>query len=96
VLGFDDDLTLMRAAGIGAEVPDSGCCGLAGNFGFETGHYDLSQAIGERVILPAMRAAGADTAVVADGCRTQIEQATRRRPLHLAELLAEGLGEDAA
>jgi FAD/FMN-containing dehydrogenase/Fe-S oxidoreductase len=93
VLGFDADRTLMADAGIRADVPDSGCCGLAGNFGFERGHYDVSQAVGERVLLPAVRAADANTAVVADGfsCRTQIAHGTGRRAMHLAELLAAAL-----
>jgi FAD/FMN-containing dehydrogenase/Fe-S oxidoreductase len=93
VLGFDADRALMADAGIRADIPDSGCCGLAGNFGFERGHYDVSQAVGERVLLPAVRAADANTAVVADGfsCRTQIAQGTQRRAVHLAELLAAGL-----
>ncbi len=93
VLGFDADRALMAKAGIRAEIPDSGCCGLAGNFGFERGHYEVSRAVGERVLLPAVRAAAATTAVVADGfsCRTQIAHGTQRRAVHLAELLAEGL-----
>jgi Fe-S oxidoreductase len=93
VMGFDADRALMEAAGVRVQVPDSGCCGLAGNFGFENGHYELSRAVGERVILPAVRAAPPTTAVVADGfsCRTQIEQGTTRRATHLAELLASGL-----
>jgi FAD/FMN-containing dehydrogenase/Fe-S oxidoreductase len=93
VLGFDADTALMAAAGIRAEVPDSGCCGLAGNFGFEKDHYAVSKAVGERVLLPAVREAAEATAVVADGfsCRTQIEQGTPRRAVHLAELLASGL-----
>ena len=73
---------------------DSGCCGLAGNFGFETGHYDLSLACTERVLLPAVRDAAPRTLVLADGfsCRTQIEQGgTGRIPVHLAEVLAAGL-----
>jgi Fe-S oxidoreductase len=72
VMGFEADSALMRAAGIDAVVPDSGCCGLAGNFGFEKGHYEVSQAAGERVLLPAVRAADPTTAIVADGfsCRT--------------------------
>jgi Fe-S oxidoreductase len=93
VLGFDADRALMAAAGIRAEVPDSGCCGLAGNFGFEKDHYAVSKAVGERVLLPAVREAAEATAVVADGfsCRTQIGQGTSRRAVHLAELLAGGL-----
>lgn len=93
VLGFDADRALMAKAGIHAEIPDSGCCGLAGNFGFERGHYEVSQAVGERVLLPAVRAAAPTTAVVADGfsCRTQIAHGTPRRAVHLAELLAKAL-----
>ncbi|MFC4560923.1 FAD-binding and (Fe-S)-binding domain-containing protein [Nocardiopsis mangrovi] len=94
VIGFDADRDLMRRAGIDADVLDSGCCGLAGNFGFEAEHYDVSRAVGERVLLPAVRAAGPDTLVLSDGfsCRTQITQETGRPALHLAEVLARGLG----
>jgi FAD/FMN-containing dehydrogenase/Fe-S oxidoreductase len=93
VLGFDADRALMARAGIRADIPDSGCCGLAGNFGFERGHYEVSRAVGERVLLPAVRAAAPGTAVVADGfsCRTQIAHGTQRRAVHLAELIADGL-----
>jgi FAD/FMN-containing dehydrogenase/Fe-S oxidoreductase len=93
VLGFAADREVMAAAGIEAEVPDSGCCGLAGNFGFEDGHAELSRQVGERVLLPAVREAPESTAVLADGfsCRTQIEQGTPRRARHLAELLADAL-----
>jgi Fe-S oxidoreductase len=96
VLGFDADRSLMTAAGIAATVPDSGCCGLAGNFGFERGHYEVSAAVGERVLLPAVRAASPDTAIVADGfsCRTQIAHGTSRQPVHLAQVLAAALRED--
>lgn len=92
-MGFEPDSALMRAAGIEAAVPDSGCCGLAGNFGFEKGHYEVSQAAGERVLLPAVRAADPTTAIVADGlsCRTQIGQGTERSALHLAQVLAAAL-----
>jgi Fe-S oxidoreductase len=95
VLGFDADRALMAKAGINAVVPDSGCCGLAGNFGFERGHYEVSAAVGERVLLPAVRAAEPDTTIVADGfsCRTQIAQGTPRRAVHLAQLLADALGQ---
>ncbi|WP_184079905.1 FAD-binding and (Fe-S)-binding domain-containing protein [Nocardiopsis mwathae] len=93
VIGFDADRELMRRAGIDGEVLDSGCCGLAGNFGFEAEHYDVSTAVGERVLLPAVRAAAPDTLVLADGfsCRTQIEHHTGRPTLHLAQVLAGGL-----
>ncbi|HKJ11038.1 MAG TPA: FAD-binding and (Fe-S)-binding domain-containing protein [Ornithinimicrobium sp.] len=93
VMGFDADRRLMDAAGIEATVPDSGCCGLAGNFGFEAGHEELSRAVGERVILPEVRAADPATSVLADGfsCRTQIGQETPRQARHLVELLADGL-----
>ncbi|MFH8387064.1 FAD-binding and (Fe-S)-binding domain-containing protein [Kitasatospora sp. NPDC018058] len=91
VLGTDADRELMRRAGIAANVLNEGCCGLAGNFGFEQGHYDLSQAIAEQGVLPAVRETAPDALVLADGfsCRTQIDQAdTGRQALHLAEALA--------
>jgi Fe-S oxidoreductase len=94
VMGYDADQALLRAAGIGVDVLDAGCCGLAGNFGFESGHYDVSVACAERVLLPAVRDAAPDALVLADGfsCRTQIEQAgTGRTPAHIAEVLAAGL-----
>ncbi|MEU3414591.1 FAD-linked oxidase C-terminal domain-containing protein [Streptomyces sp. NPDC006658] len=91
VMKFDADRELMRRAHLDAEVLDEGCCGLAGNFGFERGHHEVSMAVGELGVLPAVRAAAPDSLVVADGfsCRTQIEQGgTGRRALHLAEVLA--------
>jgi FAD/FMN-containing dehydrogenase/Fe-S oxidoreductase len=93
VMGFEADSALMRTAGIDATIPDSGCCGLAGNFGFEKGHYEVSQAAGERVLLPAVRAADPTTVIVADGfsCRTQIGQGTDRAAVHLAQVLAAAL-----
>ncbi|MGW9555433.1 FAD-binding and (Fe-S)-binding domain-containing protein [Nocardiopsis sp. NPDC055551] len=95
VVGFDADRELIARAGIDGEVLDSGCCGLAGDFGFTEGHYEVSSAIGERELLPRVREAERDTLVLADGysCRTQIEQGTGRRALHLAEVLARALGE---
>jgi FAD/FMN-containing dehydrogenase/Fe-S oxidoreductase len=93
-LGTDDDRTVMAALGVEAEVLDSGCCGLAGNFGFEKGHYEVSMACAERVLLPAVRAAEPDVAVLADGfsCRTQLRQAGTREPVHLAQMAATALG----
>jgi Fe-S oxidoreductase len=93
VIGMDPDLELLAAAGVEAELLDAGCCGMAGAFGFEADHYPVAMAVGERRLLPAVRTAAPGTMVLADGfsCRTQIEQATGRRPLHLAELLASAL-----
>src|SRR5207248_2611208 len=72
-----------------AELLDSGCCGLAGNFGFERGHHDVSVACAERVLMPRVRQESADTLVMADGfsCRTQIAELSDRRALHSAEVL---------
>lgn len=79
--------------GVDNTVVGSGCCGLAGNFGFERGHYEISVAVGEQGLLPAVRSADPDTRVLADGfsCRTQIAQQTDRRGTHLAQLIAEAL-----
>jgi FAD/FMN-containing dehydrogenase/Fe-S oxidoreductase len=90
VLTFGSERTLLRDMGLELDQPSSGCCGLAGSFGFERGeHYDVSMAAGERVILPAVRAAEPQTLIIADGfsCREQIAHATDRRPLHLAQVL---------
>jgi FAD/FMN-containing dehydrogenase/Fe-S oxidoreductase len=93
-LGVEADRNVLAALDVDAEILDSGCCGLAGNFGFEKGHYDVSMACAERVLLPAVRAADADVAVLADGfsCRTQLRQAGQREPVHLAQLAARALG----
>lgn len=80
---------LLRQMGIELSVPDTGCCGMAGPFGFEADKYEVAQAVGERVLLPAVRAADPDTLIVTDGfsCREQIQQSTGRRAYHLAEVL---------
>ncbi|MEU0390275.1 FAD-binding and (Fe-S)-binding domain-containing protein [Streptomyces chartreusis] len=94
IMKFDADEELMRRARLDADVLDEGCCGLAGNFGFERGHHEVSMAVGEHGVLPAVRHAAPDSLLLADGfsCRTQIEQGdTGRRALHLAEALALGL-----
>ncbi|UQA90667.1 FAD-binding and (Fe-S)-binding domain-containing protein [Streptomyces halobius] len=94
VMKDDADRELMRRAGIDAEVLDAGCCGLAGDFGFAHGHHELSMAIAEQGVLPAVRATAPGALVIADGfsCRTQIEHATTgRQAIHLAEALALGL-----
>ncbi len=95
VLGWDADEELLRAAGVDNDTLDSGCCGLAGNFGFTAGHGEVSEACAERVMLPAIRDADPDTTVLADGfsCRTQIHDLDSggRDGVHLAQLLARGL-----
>ena len=75
-----------------AEIP-SGCCGMAGSFGFEKDHYDISMAIGEQVLFPAVRAEADGAVVVSEGvsCRQQIEHGTGTRAKHLVEVLAEAL-----
>jgi FAD/FMN-containing dehydrogenase/Fe-S oxidoreductase len=72
---------------------DSGCCGMAGSFGYEAEHYAISQAIGERVLLPTVRALPPEVEVVAMGtsCRQQIAHGTERRARHLVEVLADTL-----
>jgi Fe-S oxidoreductase len=80
---------LYERMGLDFEVLDSGCCGLAGSFGFESEHHDVSVAIAESRLLPLVRAAAADTLVIGDGfsCKTQVEQLSDRRPLHTAQVL---------
>jgi Fe-S oxidoreductase len=89
VLKFGDEESLLRKMGAELQSLDSGCCGMAGAFGFEADKYGISQAIGERVLLPAVRQAAPDTLIVSDGfsCREQIRQATGREALHLAEAI---------
>src|SRR5262245_14900654 len=93
VAKLDDEEALLRACGADVETIDSGCCGMAGSFGFEEEHYELSLQVGELSLLPAVRRASPETIIVADGfsCREQIKQATGRRAVHLAEALASGL-----
>ncbi len=92
VLGFAADSDLLTAAGARLQTL-GGCCGLAGNFGVEHGHYEVSVAVAEQALLPAVRGAGADTVVLADGfsCRTQLDQLSSRTGMHLAQLLARHL-----
>jgi FAD/FMN-containing dehydrogenase/Fe-S oxidoreductase len=87
--GADPDKQLLEAMGVVVEQPDSGCCGMAGAWGYEKSHYDVSIACGERVLLPKVREAPADTLVVTAGfsCRSQIEQTTERRALHVAQVI---------
>ncbi|MGQ4336811.1 FAD-binding and (Fe-S)-binding domain-containing protein [[Kitasatospora] papulosa] len=92
VLGDAAERRLRERAGLAGEL-SGGCCGLAGNFGFEKGHWDVSVACAEERLLPAVREAEPGTELLADGfsCRTQLDQLAGRRARHLAEVLAEGL-----
>ncbi|MET9277866.1 FAD-binding and (Fe-S)-binding domain-containing protein [Streptomyces anthocyanicus] len=92
VLGDAADRRLRESAGLTGEL-SGGCCGLAGNFGFEDGHYEVSAACAEDQLLPAVREAPDGAVVLADGfsCRTQLEQLAGVRGRHLAEVLAERL-----
>jgi len=89
VFGMEAELALLRKMGVDCVVPDSGCCGMAGAFGFDADKYTLSMAIGERALLPAVRAADANTLVVTNGysCREQIAHGAARQALHIAEVL---------
>jgi FAD/FMN-containing dehydrogenase/Fe-S oxidoreductase len=90
MMKMTDEAALLRRTGAVVELLDSGCCGMAGPFGFEREKFAVSQALGERVLLPAVRAAAPDTILVADGfsCREQIAQNTSRRAIHFAEAIA--------
>jgi FAD/FMN-containing dehydrogenase/Fe-S oxidoreductase len=93
VLDMGCEQTLLAKIGLDYELLDSGCCGMAGAFGFEKGdngdHYDVSIKCGERVLLPAVRQAAVDTLVISNGfsCREQIAQTTERQALHIAQVL---------
>ncbi len=92
VMGFGADEEILRRGGASVKVV-GGCCGLAGNFGAEQGHFDVSVAVAETALLPAVRAAGEDAVVLADGfsCRTQVDDLTGHHAQHLAEVLADRL-----
>jgi FAD/FMN-containing dehydrogenase/Fe-S oxidoreductase len=89
ILRMDAEERILSKLGLDFTVLDSGCCGMAGSFGFEKDHYDVSVQVGERVLLPAVRRAAKDTLIIADGfsCREQIAHATDRRALHMAQVL---------
>jgi FAD/FMN-containing dehydrogenase/Fe-S oxidoreductase len=93
IMKWDADRALLESAGVEVERLDSGCCGLAGNFGFTAGHGEVSHALAEQTLLPRVREAGDDTVVLADGfsCRTQIHDldSAGREGVHLAELLSQ-------
>jgi FAD/FMN-containing dehydrogenase/Fe-S oxidoreductase len=90
LMGMAHEESLLRKLGVELAIPDSGCCGMAGSFGFERGErFEVSMRAGERVLLPAVRQAPERTLIIADGfsCREQIRQATDREALHTAQVL---------
>ena len=89
IMKMHNDESLLQKMGVDLHSIDSGCCGMAGAFGFSRDNYMVSQALGERVLLPAVRQAPLETLIVSDGfsCREQIRQATGRRAIHLAEAI---------
>ena len=88
VIGWETDAALLARTGASVKRV-GGCCGLAGNFGVEQGHYEVSVQVAEHDLLPAVRNAGPEAVVLADGfsCRTQLDDLAGRKALHLAELL---------
>ena len=86
---------LYKKIGLEFEILDSGCCGMAGSFGFEIKHFEISKKVGERILLPRVRETPLETLLIADGfsCREQIEQLAHRRALHTAEVLLKVLRE---
>ncbi len=98
--GIGDEVALLsRAAGDKLEVPDAGCCGMAGAFGYERDHFEISRQIGARVLFPAIDHAPPDALIVADGfsCRSQIRHfCPSRTPMHLAQVLNLRVGETPA
>ncbi len=95
ILKLDGEAAILERMGLDVKMLDSGCCGMAGSFGFEESHYDISMQIGEQRLLPAVRKAKTDTLLIADGfsCRHQICEGSNRQALHLAQVLQMGLHE---
>ncbi|MEZ5081487.1 MAG: FAD-binding and (Fe-S)-binding domain-containing protein [Thermoleophilia bacterium] len=89
VIGTDAEVAVLKRMGVDIEVLDSGCCGMAGSFGFDADHYEVSTRIGERVLLPRVRGMSDDQQLITNGfsCREQVQQETGHRPVHLATLI---------
>jgi Fe-S oxidoreductase len=92
---MNDEEALLGRLDLSCGLPAPGCCGMAGAFGFEKEKYDVSLAIGEMELLPAVRKAPADSLIIADGfsCREQIEQCTGRKSVHIAEVVRMALNQ---
>ncbi|HEY3932735.1 MAG TPA: FAD-linked oxidase C-terminal domain-containing protein [Verrucomicrobiae bacterium] len=95
VMKMKCEAELYKNIGLEFEVLDSGCCGMAGSFGFESEHFEISEKVGERILLPRVRETPQENFVIAEGfsCREQIEQLANRRALHTAEVLLKVLHE---
>ncbi|MBV8816419.1 MAG: FAD-binding oxidoreductase [Verrucomicrobia bacterium] len=95
VIKLTDEEAILKRLGLDYRFLDSGCCGMAGAFGYENGKYEVSLQCGERVLLPEVRKAAKDTLIISDGfsCREQIEQLTDRGALHLAEVIEMAMDE---
>ncbi|CAN5763175.1 FAD-binding and (Fe-S)-binding domain-containing protein [soil metagenome] len=91
VVGIGPSMRMLEASGLNPRESGAGCCGMAGSFGFETEHYEVSRKVGEERLFPAVRASDDDTVIAVAGvsCRQQIEHFTDRRTRHIAEVLAE-------
>ncbi len=99
LMGMKDEEAVLKKLGLDYSMPEDGCCGMAGSFGFEPGdHYEVSIACGERVLLPEVRKAEKETIIIADGfsCQEQIAQTTDRRALHLAQVIQMALHPESA
>lgn len=98
IMHMDAEVALLKKMGLAYNLLDSGCCGMAGSFGFEAGKYDVSLGAGERALLPAVRQADKETLIIANGfsCREQIAQTTDREALHLAQVMQMALREGQA
>ncbi|MGH2532870.1 MAG: FAD-binding and (Fe-S)-binding domain-containing protein [Thermomicrobiales bacterium] len=91
LIGMGPSMAILKAAGCSATESGAGCCGMAGSFGYEAEHYEVSQKIGEERLFPTVNAASEQTEIAVAGvsCRQQIEHFTGRKTKHIAELLAE-------
>ena len=89
LMKMDDESSLLSKMGVDLQLIDSGCCGMAGSFGFEKDKFEMSQAIGERILLPAVRETSPETLIISNGfsCREQIRQTTGRQAIHIAEAM---------
>ena len=98
IMRMTDEEAVLRRMGIDFQAPAPGCCGMAGAFGFERDKHEISAAIGELELLPAVREASPDCIIIADGfsCREQIAQCTDRQALHLADVIQMALREEPA